>query len=148
MAVEDEVSAFIDKFAPSMQDLIRSCRSQMERLLPQAVQLVYDNYNFFVIGFSPTPKPSKAVFSLAADRHGISLCFLQDGPQLPDPDHLLRGSGKKVRNLPLPSADELRRPAVQQLIDAALERAGETMEGAEGPRVIVQSVSDKRRPRR
>ena len=39
------MSAFIDVFAPFMQDLIRSCRSQMERLLPQAVQLVYDNYS-------------------------------------------------------------------------------------------------------
>ena len=38
----------------------------MQSRFPQTVQLVYDNYNFLVIGFSPTPKPSDSIFSLAA----------------------------------------------------------------------------------
>jgi hypothetical protein len=64
---------------------------------PAAVALVYDNYNFFVIGFGPTTRPSDSIFSLACHRDGISLCFLQHGPDLPDPTGMLRGSGMVVK---------------------------------------------------
>jgi hypothetical protein len=120
----------------------------MARMFPEAVQLVYDNYNFFVIGFSPTRRPSHAIFSLAAQRRGLALCFLQHGPDLPDPEHLLHGSGKTVRSLPLLSPDDLDRPAVRDLLDAAVTIATVPMGVAEGPAVIVQSVSEKQRPRR
>jgi hypothetical protein len=37
--------------------------------------------------------------SLAAHARGVNLCFLQRGPELPDP--ILRGSGKVVRTVAL-----------------------------------------------
>src|SRR3954466_1091962 len=99
-----------------MQERIRRCRARMQAQFPDAVQLVYDNYNFLVIGFGPTRRPSHAILSLAAHRKGISLCFLQRGPDLPDPEHLLHGSGTVVRTLPLDSATDLERPEVQALM--------------------------------
>jgi hypothetical protein len=51
----------------------------MRALLPGAVELVYDNYNFFVIGYSPGERTSEAVFSLAAQASGLTLFFLQGG---------------------------------------------------------------------
>ena len=38
----------------------------MRDRFPDAVQLIYDNYNFLVIGFGPNSKPSNSLFSLAA----------------------------------------------------------------------------------
>src|SRR3954469_25083910 len=102
-----------------MQKLIRGCRAKVQAMFPDAVQLVYDNYNFLVIGFGPTPRPSDAVLSLAGGRRGVNLCFLQRGPELPDPEHLLRGSGTVVRTVPLDSAADLERPGVQTLLEAA-----------------------------
>ena len=56
----------------------------MRARLPGAIELVYDNYNFFVIGFGPNDKPSQAIFSIAAHARGVNLCFLQgDATALP-----------------------------------------------------------------
>ena len=113
----------------------------MRARFPDAVEMVYDNYNFFVIGYGPTRRPSDAIFSLAADRNGIRLCFLQRGPELPDPCGLLRGSGKVVRTLPLAAADDLDRPEVQALVVAALDLAAVPMSASDGPELIIKSVS-------
>src|SRR3954447_14635251 len=124
-----------------MQRRIRECRSRLQVRFPDAVQLVYDNYNFLVFGFGPTQRPSDSIFSLAAQRSGVNLCFLQRGPELPDPTSILRGSGKVARNVALVSADDLDRPDVRALINAALQLAAGPMDDARGPQTVIRSVS-------
>jgi hypothetical protein len=145
---EAALTGFIEKFAPEMRDLIRGCRAKLQALFPDAVQLVYDNYNFLVIGFGPTTRPSQAVLSLAAHRRGINLCFLQRGPELPDPEHLLHGSGTVVRTVALQAPEDLDRPAVRALIDAASGLATVPLTASDGAQLIIKSVSAKQRPRR
>jgi hypothetical protein len=48
----------------------------------------------------------------------VTLAFLR-GAILPDPDKLLQGKGKGVRNLKLQSADDVKRPGVKKLIAEA-----------------------------
>ena len=148
MTTESDVAGFVAKFAPEMQEQITACRRGMRRRFPDAVELVYDNYNFLVFGFGPTPRPSEAVFSMAAGARGIRLFFLQRALELPDPHHLLGGSGTKVRNLPLPDARELERAEVTALMEAACALASIPMTAAQGPAVVVRSISAKQRPRR
>ncbi len=148
MTAESELAAFVEKFTPDMQSMIRDCRAKMQARFPEAVQMIYDNYNFLVIGFGPTARPSDASFSLAAHARGVTLCFLQRGAELPDPTSILRGSGKVVRNVKLESADDLDRPDVSALIDAALALAEIPMDASEGFQLIIKSVSAKQRPRR
>jgi hypothetical protein len=144
---EQQLAGFIGKFTPEIAALIRSARRKMRARLPGAVELVYDNYNFFVIGFGPSERPSEAIFSIAAQAKGVSLCFLQ-GAGLPDPKGLLRGSGRVVRNISLETAATLDRPEVQALIQAALERAKTPMDPKSVHRLVIRSVSAKQRPRR
>ncbi|MCW2758009.1 MAG: hypothetical protein JWO46_1755 [Nocardioidaceae bacterium] len=148
MSAESELAAFVEKFAPPMQERIRGCRAAMRRRLPNAIELVYDNYNFLVIGYGPTQRTSEAVFSLAAHARGLNLCFLQRGPELPDPTAILRGSGKVVRNVRLESVDDLGRDDVRALIDAELGLATVPMDDSTVPVLIIKSVSAKQRPRR
>src|SRR5215210_3517168 len=65
-SVEAQLSSFIDKFEPGIADLIRECRAEIRKLLPTAVEIVYDNYNFFVIGYASTERASDCIVSLAA----------------------------------------------------------------------------------
>jgi len=143
---ERQLTEFIAKFTPEMGKLIRAARSKMRSLMPQALELVYDNYNFFVIGYGPTEKAGDAIFSLAAQAKGLSLCFLQ-GARLPDPHKLLRGNGNVVRNIHLESADGLDDPNVRQLIDIALNRAKTRIPVDGSHRLIIKSISAKQRPR-
>jgi len=145
---ESELAAFIAKFAPDMQRRIRGCRAKMQARFPDAIQLVYDNYNFLVIGFGPTDRASDAIFSLAAHARGVNLCFLHSGPKLPEPPSMLQGPGKVARNVPLSSPDDLDTPTVGALIDAALRLAATPMQAATGREVIIKSISAKQRPRR
>jgi hypothetical protein len=148
MTAEADLAGFIAKFAPEMQSRIRGCRDKLEARFPRAVQLVYDNYNFFVIGFGPTRRPSHAILSLVADRRGVRLCFLQHGAELPDPTSILRGAGNVVRSVALETPADLDRPDVAALIEAALGRAVTPMQQAAGPELIIRSVAAKQRPRR
>jgi hypothetical protein len=143
---EQQLAEFIAKFTPEMGNLIRAVRTKMRIFIPQAVELVYDNYNFFVIGYGPNEKAGDAIFSLAAQAKGLSLCFLQ-GAKLPDPHKLLRGNGNVVRNIHLEFADVLDDPNVRQLMDIALTRAKAPIPATGNHQLIIKSVSAKQRPR-
>jgi hypothetical protein len=56
---EDQLEIFIDKFDSKNAALIRSARKTLRKRLPTANELVYDNYNFFVIGYCSTERPSE-----------------------------------------------------------------------------------------
>jgi hypothetical protein len=144
---EQRLAGFIGKFAPEMAALIRAARAKMRKNIPKALELVYDNYNFFVIGYGPNEKPGQAIFSLAAQAKGLSLCFLQ-GAGLPDPHRLLRGSGAVVRNIRIDEAATLDHPEVHALILTALQRAKSPIPSEGKHRLIIKSVSAKQRPRR
>jgi hypothetical protein len=144
--VGKQLRSFIAKFAPKDQALIRAVRASLRRRLPTAFELVYDNYNFFVIGYGPTERPSDAVLSVAAGASGVGLCFIH-GARLPDPEGILLGSGRQTRFVRLPSAATLKQPAVRALIDAAVRRGKHFPARGRG-RLIIRSVSAKQRPRR
>ena len=142
-----QIASFIAKFDPANAKLIRACRSAMRKRLPSANELVYDNYNFFVIGYSASERASDCVVSLAAAANGIGLSFYY-GSTLPDPDGILLGSGTQNRFVRLPTAATLAEPAVERLIRAALAQAKTPMPSTGRGRTIVKSISAKQRPRR
>lgn len=141
------LASFIAKFEPKRQALIRSVRRALRRRLPTANELVWDNYNFFVIGYSPTERPSDSVVSLAAAANGVGLSFYR-GASLPDPLGILLGSGAQNRFIRLPSASVLARPEVEDLIDAAVAQAKTPFPKRGRGRLVIRSVSAKQRPRR
>ena len=100
---EKQLEAFIGKFARKDQQRIRAIRRAVRKRFPTANELVYDNYNFFVIGYSPTERPSDAIVSIAARANGVGLCFIR-GASLPDPKKVLLGSGNQTRFIRLESA--------------------------------------------
>ena len=144
---EKQLASFIAKFTPDMAKRIRAARAKMRKRIPEATEMVYDNYNFFVIGYGPSDKAGDAIFSLAAQAKGLSLCFLQ-GAKLPDPKRLLRGSGNLVRNIRLETADTLDHPDVEALIATALKRAKTPLAADSKHQLTIKSVSAKQRPRR
>jgi hypothetical protein len=144
---EQQLKSFIAKFDPRHQTLIRGVRKSLRRRFPTACELAYDNYNFFVIGYGPTTRPSDAVVSIAAGANGVGLCFLR-GVGLPDPDKILLGSGNQTRFIRLESVAVLDRPAVKALLAAAVARSKVPMPERGGGELIIRSVSKKQRPRR
>jgi len=143
-----QLAAFIGKFDPRIAKLVRSARSILRNRFPTAIELVYDNYNWLVVGFGPNERASDAVFSLVFAPRWLALCFLQDASTLPDPQKLLRGSGKVVRNVRLMDAKALDAPAVRALIAVALKRADVPIKKNSRCRIVIRAISRKQRPRR
>jgi hypothetical protein len=144
---ESQLDRFLDKYTPAIATLARACLAKMRTRLPGAVQLVYDNYNALAIGFGPSERASEAIFSIALYPRWVSLFFLQ-GAGLPDPQRLLKGSGKVVRHIVLASARDLDQPATQHLMAQALKRAEAGIDPTAPGRLVIRSISVKQRPRR
>jgi hypothetical protein len=142
-----QLNSFLKKYKPEIASQARACLSRMRKVTPGAIEMVYDNYNWLVIGFSPTERPSDAVFSIVLPPNHITLCFLQ-GAELPDPEKLLRGSGRVVRNIRLASPKTLDKPAVRDLIRAALAFAKVQFNPKQKRQLIIKSISARQRPRR
>jgi hypothetical protein len=145
---ESQLKSFIGKFDAKHQALIRAVRKALRKRLPAANELVYDNYNFFVIGYSTTERPSDSIVSIAAGANGVGLCFPYCGAKVPDPQKLLLGSGSKNRFIRLESASVLERPAVKALIAAAVGLSKTPLPKTGKGTLTIRSVSAKQRPRR
>jgi hypothetical protein len=147
-----QLDSFLSKYDPEISAFARHALAKMRKLIPGAVEMVYDNYNWLVIGFSPTERPSEAIFSLVLPPGRVTLCFLQ-GAGLPDPAKRLQGSGNVVRNIRLynagqPDGHVLDDPEVLALINVALNRAKVPMPAGARRKMIIRAVSAKQKPRR
>jgi len=143
-----QLESFIVKFEPRLASLIRGVRDELRRMLPSANELVYDNYNFFVIGYSPTERPSDAILSIAADANAVRIAFPYVGARLSDRDGILEGEGKSNRSLRIESAAEVKDPKVVSLIQEACGMVKQKLPTSGRGQLIIRSVSQKQRPRR
>jgi hypothetical protein len=140
--------SFLAKYQPKTAAEARRALTKMRALLPGATELVYDNYNALVVGFGPSERASEAVVSLAVFPKWVTLCFLQNGPRIPDPENLLNGSGNVVRHVRLASAEDLDKPAIKRLIREVLRMAEVPIKRSAKGRMVIKSISAKQRPRR
>lgn len=143
-----QLAGFMAKYTPAMAKEARAALMRMRKLVPGAVQLVYDNWNGLVVGFGPTERPSEAVVSIIVLPDHVSVCFVQDAPDLPDPRHLLQGSGNVVRHIKLASARDLDKPAIRALVKAAVSRSDVPFDRKARGKLVIRSISQKQRPRR
>jgi len=144
---EEQLGAFISKYAPEIAAQARAVLAKMRAFLPGAIELVYDNYNALAVGFGTTERTSDTVFSIAVFPRWISLFFLH-GTNLADPNHLLKGKGKSARHIVLYGPETLDMPAVQALMVQALKRASPPFDPRRPNRIVIKSVSVKQRSRR
>ena len=140
--------SFLAKYHPKTAAEARRALMKMRALVPGATEMVYDNYNALVVGFGPSERASEAVLSLAVFPKWVTLCFLQNGPRIPDPDQLLQGSGNVVRHVRLTSAEDLDKPAVKRLIRETLRMAEVPIKRSAKGRMLIKSVSARRRSRK
>lgn len=147
MDAEAKLQSFIDKFDDDNRMLIRSVRAALQVRLPSCAELIWDNYNFLVIGYSPTERPSDYIVSIAAAASGASLSF-NNGADLPDPKRVLQGGSKVNRFIRLPTIATLSEPDVDEMIEIACRASDVPRPWNGGGKLVVRSVSAKQRPRR
>jgi hypothetical protein len=145
--VEAQINAFLAKYSPEVSAQLSAARSHLRALFPRGHELVYENYNALVFGFSPTEHTPDAFLSVAGYPRWVTLFFFR-GVNLHDPHDLLQGSGSQVRSIRLRSAQHLMEPEVEALIAQAILPHREALLRAAPLQTIVKSVSGKQRARR
>ena len=143
-----QLNGFLAKFTPEIATRAKAALVKMRKILPGAIELVYDNYNALAIGFAPTERASDVIFSIALYPRWISLFFFQSGTRLTDSKGLLKGSGTKVRHIVLESADDLDKQDIRVLMTEALELAAIPFDASQKNRMVIKSISANQRPRR
>jgi hypothetical protein len=68
-----QLDSFLAKYDPDVVAFARRALAKMRQFVPGAVEMVYDNYNWLVIGFGPTERPSEAIFSIVLPPGRVSL---------------------------------------------------------------------------
>jgi len=145
--VERQIETFVMKYTPEIADVTRSSRIRMQAVFPRGHEFVYDNYNALVFGYSPTPRPSDAVASIAAYPRWVTL-FLLKGAGIEDPRSSLKGAGKQVRSITLESARDLDSAGIRALLRQVIARRAREFRDAPALTTVVRSVSARQRPRR
>ena len=146
-SAEAQLAKCIAKYEPAIVALARAALSTMRKLLPGALELVYDNYNARAIAFGPTERTPDVICSITLYPRWVSL-FFRRGAELPDPLKLLKGSGSTVRHIVLDSAATLDEPAVRALIAQAVARAPQPLDRTQRRRVVIKLQVANPRPRR
>ena len=100
------------------QAIARALRRLIGEIYPDAVEVPWPNQG--IIGYGVGPKKMSEHFCyIGIYKAHINLGFYH-GVDLPDPKGLLAGTGKKLRHLKLVDAEEVGRPSVRALVEAAL----------------------------
>ncbi len=142
MTAGEQLEKFFEKYDAGIVATAKRAKKQLEKLLPGAVELVYDNYNALVIAFSAGERASDIVLSIALYPRWVTLFFLH-GAKLKDPKKLLQGSGKQIRGIRLADASTLDDPDVIALIRQASAKSR-----FEKRALVIKAIAKKQRPRR
>lgn len=142
---EQQLAALVAQLEPACQKVFVGVRRSLRKQFPTAFEIVYDYAHSLVLAVGPTDRGYEATFSIAAEAGEVKLYFLH-GPELPDPQRLLRGEAKLVRYVQVPSVATLRKPAVAQLIQEALVR-GKPMPKTGGGELLVKAGAKAKRAR-
>jgi len=142
-----QLKVFLSKYDKNVAATAKHAAAKLRKLIPPATELIYDNYNALVIGFGPSEKASEAIFSIVLYPKYASL-FLLQGASLPDPNKRLEGSGNVARHIKLRSKATIDDPQIIELVNLALYRAKVPLKPGGRRKLIIKSVSKKKRPRK
>jgi predicted GNAT family acetyltransferase len=117
----------VSRQSPAVQELAYRTRSLIYQFFPGVVEVPWVHQG--TIGYGVGPKKMSEHFSwLSAHKSHVNLGFFY-GSELPDPEHLLEGTGKLLRHVKIRRPEDLENPALHTLLRHAMKHR---MPGQEG----------------
>src|SRR6476619_5144841 len=101
-AVEADVAKLLAEHPPEQQAIERALRATIRRELPTAVEQV--DFGNKLIAFGRSMKMRGLLFAIIAHKTWVNL-QLADGAELPDPDGMIEGTGKRIRHIKVRSVE-------------------------------------------
>ena len=115
--LEADVDRLLSEHPPEQRAIERALRATIRREFPGAVEQV--DFSNKLIAFGRSMKIRGLLFALIAHKAHVNL-QLADGAELPDPEHLIEGTGKRIRHIKIRSVADASSPGVVAAIRAQL----------------------------
>jgi hypothetical protein len=116
-AVDADVDRLLSEHPPELQEIEQALRVTIRAAFPDAVEQV--DFGNKLIAFGRSMKIRGLLFAIIAHKTWVNL-QLADGAELPDPDGLVEGTGKRIRHVKIRSVEQASSKPVVALIDAQL----------------------------
>ncbi|MEO8198907.1 MAG: hypothetical protein ABI679_00165 [Gemmatimonadota bacterium] len=81
-SAEQQLKIFLRRYNPEVASVARKVIAKLKKRLPGATAMVYDNYNFLVVGFGPSERASEAVLSVVLAPRRVSRAAVITFPDL------------------------------------------------------------------
>jgi hypothetical protein len=99
---------------PETEALARRAKALIEEVMPDVVEVPWPKQN--IIGYGVGPKKMSEHFCyIGVFKSHVNLGFYY-GSELPDPENLLEGTGKRLRHIKISQSEQLENPAIRNLI--------------------------------
>lgn len=113
----EDFDKVVEKFSPEVQALAYAARSLIHDILPPVVEVVWERQK--TIGYGTGPKKMSEHFCWLAPYQKHVVLGFNYGSELPDPEHMLEGTGKLFRHVKLKKIEDVRNPSLRNLIQVA-----------------------------
>ena len=112
---EDEFEQLLAPHSPVVAETARALRRVLAAAFPEAVEQVDFGNKLLAVGTSM--KMRDLTFAIIPHSAHVNL-QLADGVDLPDPDGMIEGTGKRIRHVKVRSVEAAASPALRAIIDA------------------------------
>lgn len=109
----------IGEATENVQALARDARALIADIYPQATEVPWPRQQITGYGLGPKKMSEHFCYIGAHDAH-VNLGF-NYGADLPDPEGLLQGTGKKFRHIKITQTAQVKQAGLRRLIEAAIE---------------------------
>lgn len=117
MPRQDDVKAFLADYPPAVQEIASAARRLLKEALPGIEETVDASAN--LVGYRYGPGYKGLVSTLIMSQTGVKLGIVR-GAELPDPKHVMSGTGKLHRHVQLRKVADLKTPGLKPLLQTAL----------------------------
>ena len=149
MTPNPQLNDFLRSYPDHIRQLTIEVRNYITSLIPEANELIWDNYNALAMAYSKSEVLKDAFCHVAVYGRHVNLGFNR-GAELSQTSGIkLEGSGKLIRHIKIHQIADLYAQGIEKLIWEALglsEARNENLIHKDSPgRSIVMSISDKKR---
>lgn len=152
MKPNPQLKTFIAPYEEGIQDLAMELRDFITDMVPEANELIWDNYNAVAMAYSKSEQLKDAFCHIAVYPQHVNFGFNR-GAELTQTPIPLNGKGKLIRHISLKNLESFPKQEIKKMIWEAVgisEKRNEKLIAQEvNPKSIVKSISKKKiRPNR
>jgi hypothetical protein len=117
--MSSELEQFLVPYTPEMRELALKLRALIREVMPAAIEQFDPPAH--LIGYGLDRSYKGLVCGITLHKAHINLMFAR-GTELPDPEGLLVGTGKRARHITIRQEAEIENPGIRSLLIAALQQ--------------------------